>query len=78
MTITPAQVAQLGSDEQPVDAREMAIQFTLGDRSHFQLQVACLIPGQQRLLVLNYSKPAPLSDDDIDHWRAIKHKLRFA
>ena len=78
MTITAAKAACLGGDEQPVDAREMAIQFMVGDKCHFQLQAACLVPSQQRLLVLNYSKPGPLSDDDIEHWRGIKQKLRFA
>ncbi|MEG0245117.1 MAG: DcrB-related protein [Pseudomonas sp.] len=78
MTLTPAQVARLGSAEQHVEGREMAIQFMVGDKPNFQLQAACLIPGHQRMLVLNYSKPAPMSDDDISHWRAIKQKLRFA
>lgn len=77
MTITPAKIERLGPNEHPIEAREMAIEFMVGDKPHFQLQTACLIPGQQRLLVLNYSKPAPLSSDDIAHWRAIKQKLRF-
>lgn len=75
--ITPAKNAHLGADDHPVEAREMAIEFLVGARTHFQLQVACLIPSQHRLLVLNYSKPGPLSTDDIKHWRAIKQKLRF-
>ncbi|HDS1698572.1 MULTISPECIES: DcrB-related protein [Pseudomonas] len=78
LTITPAKVTRLGSNEHPVDSREMAIQFMVGDKPHYQLQAACLIPGQQRMLVLNYSKPGPLSDDDISHWRALKDELRFA
>jgi len=77
MTITPTKIARLGTDEQPIDAREAAIEFRVGDKLHFQLQAGCLIPGQQRLLVLNYSKSGPLSSADIAHWRAIKQKLRF-
>ncbi|MBC3486940.1 DcrB-related protein [Pseudomonas kermanshahensis] len=77
MTITPTKIARLGVDDQPVEAREMGIEFMVGNKSHFQLQAACLIPGQHRLLVLNYSKPSPLNTDDIEHWRAIKQKLRF-
>jgi len=77
MTITPTKIARLGVDDQPVEAREMGIEFMVGNKSHFQLQAACLIPGQHRLLVLNYSKPNPLNTDDIEHWRAIKQKLRF-
>lgn len=77
MTITPTKIARLGADEQPVEAREMGIEFMVGNKPHFQLQAACLIPGQHRLLVLNYSKPSPLNTDDIEHWRAIKQKLRF-
>lgn len=77
MTITPPKTARLGADEHPVEAREMAIEFMVGNKPQFQLQAACLIPGQHRLLVLNYSKPAPLSSGDIEHWRAIKQKLRF-
>jgi hypothetical protein len=78
MTITATQVARLGGGEQCVEAREMAIQFMVGDKLNFQLQAACLVPYQQRLLVLNYSKTGPLSDSDIEHWRGIKQKLRFA
>lgn len=78
MTLTPAQVTRLGRNEHHVDGREMAIQMMVGDKPHYQLQAACLVPGQQRMLVLNYSKPGPLSDDDISHWRAIKGELRFA
>lgn len=78
LTITPAKVTRLGSNEHPVDSREMAIQFMVGDKPHYQLQAACLIPGQKRMLVFNYSKPGPLSDDDISHWRALKDELRFA
>ncbi|WP_449432095.1 DcrB-related protein [Pseudomonas putida] len=77
MTLTPTQITRLGGSEQQVDGREMAIQFMVGNTLNYQLQAACLIPGQQRMLVLNYSKPRPLSDDDINHWRAIKQKLRF-
>jgi hypothetical protein len=77
IAITPAKIAHLGTDEHPIEAREMAIEFMVGDKTQFQLQLACLIPGQHRLLVLNYSKPGPLSTDDIEHWRAIKQKLRF-
>ncbi|WP_349974934.1 DcrB-related protein [Pseudomonas sp. WHRI 8519] len=78
MTITPTQVTRLGRNEHAVEGREIAIQFMVGDKPNYQLQAACLIPGQQRMLVLNYSKPGPLSDDDINHWRAIKAELRFA
>ncbi|MFJ4347725.1 DcrB-related protein [Pseudomonas sp. NPDC089401] len=78
LTITATQVARLGGEEQFVEAREMAVQFMVGDKPNFQLQAACLVPYQQRLLVLNYSKPGPLSDSDIEHWREIKQKLRFA
>ncbi|MFF5866186.1 DcrB-related protein [Pseudomonas sp. NPDC012596] len=78
MTITPPQVTRLGRNEHHVEGREMAIQFMVGDKPNYQLQATCLIPGQQRMLVLNYSKPEPLSDDDINHWRAIKDELRFA
>ncbi|MBC3483987.1 DcrB-related protein [Pseudomonas capeferrum] len=78
MTLTPATVTRLGSAEHPVDAREMTIQFMVGDKPNYQLQAACLVPGQQRMLVLNYSKAGPMSDDDIGHWRAIKQKFRFA
>jgi len=77
MTITPTQAVYLGRSEPPVEAREMAIQFMVGNKPNFQLQAACLIPGQQRMLVLNYSKHGPLDDEDIRHWWAIKHKLRF-
>ncbi|TLP55080.1 MULTISPECIES: DcrB-related protein [Pseudomonas] len=77
MAITATQVARLGDKEQFVEAREMAIQFMVGEKLNFQLQAACLVPYQQRLLVLNYSKPGPLSDSDIEHWRGIKQKLRF-
>lgn len=77
ITITPTKIARFGGDEQQVEAREMAIEFMFGDKPTFQLQAACLIPGRHRLLVLNYSKPAPLNSDDIEHWRAIKQKLRF-
>ncbi|MNE54591.1 hypothetical protein D3C80_1493770 [compost metagenome] len=78
MTITPPQIASLGREEQSVEAREMTIEFMVGDKPNFQRQAACLVPGQQRLLVINYSKPGPLSSDDINHWLAIKQKLRFA
>ena len=78
LTITPAQVTRLGGNKHQVEGREMAIQFRVGDKPNYQLQAACLIPGQPRMLVLNYSKPGPLSDDDINHWRAIKDELRFA
>ncbi|MFG0410009.1 DcrB-related protein [Pseudomonas sp. FYR_11] len=77
ISITPTEVTRLGSGEQSVDAREMAIEFVAADKPNFQLQAACLIPGQQRLLVLNYSKPKPLNSGDIKHWRAIKQELRF-
>ena len=77
MTITPTKIARLGGGEHSVEAREMAIEFKVGDTPNFQLQAACMIPGQHRLLVINYSKPSPLSSDDIEHWRAIKQELRF-
>lgn len=77
LTITPAQITHLGHQQQ-VEGREMAVQFMTGDKPNFQLQVACLIPGQHRMLVLNYSKQGPLSDGDITHWRAIKQTLRFS
>ncbi len=77
LTITPTQVTRLGGNEHQVEGREMAIRLMVGDKPNYQLQAACLIPGQQRMLVLNYSKPEPLSDDDISHWRAIKDELRF-
>lgn len=77
MTITPTKIARLGGGEHSVEAREMAIEFKVGDKPNFQLQAACMIPGQHRLLVINYSKPSPLSSDDIEHWRAIKQQLRF-
>lgn len=77
MTITPTRITRLGSDEDPIEGREMAIEFRVGDKPNFQLQAACLIPGQHRLLVLNYSKPSSLSSNDIEHWRAIKQQLRF-
>lgn len=78
MTISPTQVAHLGADEHTVEARELCIKFMVGDKPNYQQQAACLIPGEQRLLVLNYSKPSPLSDNDVEHWRTIKQKLRFA
>lgn len=77
LTITPAQITHLGHQQQ-VEGREMAVQFMTGDKPNFQLQVACLIPGQHRMLVLNYSKQGPLSDGVITHWRAIKQTLRFS
>ncbi|MBL4980926.1 DcrB-related protein [Pseudomonas fluorescens] len=77
LSITPAQITHLGHQQQ-VEGREMAVQFMTGDKPNFQLQVACLIPGQHRMLVLNYSKQGPLSDGDISHWRAIKQTLRFS
>ncbi|TKK00590.1 DUF1795 domain-containing protein [Pseudomonas fluorescens] len=77
LTITPAQITHLGHQQQ-VEGREMAVQFMTGDKPNFRLQVACLIPGQHRMLVLNYSKQGPLSDGDITHWRAIKQTLRFS
>lgn len=77
LSITPAQITHLGNQQQ-VEGREMAVQFMTGGKPNFQLQVACLIPGQQRLLVLNYSKQGPFSDGDITHWRAIKQTLRFS
>lgn len=72
MTITPTKIARLGGGEHSVEAREMAIEFKVGDKPNFQLQAACLIPGQHRLLVINYSKPSPLSSDHIEHWRGIQ------
>ncbi|WP_339483647.1 DcrB-related protein [Pseudomonas sp. RL_5y_Pfl2_73] len=77
LSITPAQITHLGHQQQ-VEGREMAVQFMTGDKPNFQLQAACLIPGQHRMLVLNYSKQGPLSDGDITHWRAIKQTLRFS
>ena len=59
------------------EGREVALQFMHGDQPTFQLQLACLLPGQQRLLVLNYSKHSLLTDADIEHWRWIKKSLRF-
>lgn len=77
LTISPRQVTYLGNDEH-VEGREMSIQFEVGNTPNFQLQVACLIPGQARMLVLNYSKPGPLSDTDIAHWQAIKHATHLS
>ncbi|MFY1031151.1 MULTISPECIES: DcrB-related protein [Pseudomonas] len=56
MTITPTKIARLGGGEHSVEAREMAIEFKVGDKPNFQLQAACMILGQHRLLVINYSK----------------------
>ncbi|WP_459207669.1 DcrB-related protein [Pseudomonas sp. MLB6B] len=77
MTFTHSKVVRLGNDQQ-LEAREMAIELKVGDTPNFQLQAACLIPDQHRLLVLNYSKPGPWNDGDIQHWRAIKQTLRLA
>ncbi|WP_409260363.1 DcrB-related protein [Pseudomonas putida] len=35
MTITPMQIACLGAAEHPIEAREMAIEFMVGETAHF-------------------------------------------
>lgn len=77
LTIGPRHVTHLGRD-QAVEGREMTIQFEVGGTPNVQLQVACLIPGQARLLVLNYSKPGPFGEHDLAHWQAIKKATRLS
>lgn len=67
----------LGPDAQ-LEGREIDLEYMLNDAPTYQLQVACKLPGQPRLLVLSYSKHSPFSEDDIDHWRSIKKTLRLA
>lgn len=76
-TCTVPQNVFIGQDPK-TGGREVALQFMHGDQPTFQLQLACQLPGQQRLLVLNYSKHSMLTDADIEHWRWIKNSLRFA
>lgn len=77
LTCTDAVTVFIGKDKQ-VEGREAALQFTHANQPMYQLQLACQLPGQQRLLVLNYSKHSALTEADISHWRAIKDSLHFA
>lgn len=77
LTCTDPVTVFIGKDE-PVEGREAVLQFTHANQPMYQLQLACQLPGQQRLLVLNYSKHSALSEADIGHWRAIKDSLHFA
>jgi len=76
-TCTAPKHVLIGQDPK-AEGLEAALQFMHGDQPTFQLQLACQLPGQQRLLVLNYSKHSLLTDADIEHWRWIKNNLRFA
>ncbi|MBI6635227.1 DcrB-related protein [Pseudomonas paralactis] len=77
LTCTDPVTVFIGKDK-PVEGREAVLQFTHANKPMYQLQLACQLPGQQRLLVLNYSKHSALSEADIGHWRAIKDSLHFA
>ncbi|WP_315336749.1 DcrB-related protein [Pseudomonas grimontii] len=77
LTCTDPVTVFIGKDTH-VEGREAALQFTHGNQPMYQLQLACQLPDQQRLLVLNYSKPSALTEADISHWRAIKDSLHFA
>lgn len=77
LTCTDPVTVFIGKDEQ-VEGREAALQFTHVNQPMYQIQLACQLPGQQRLLVLNYSKHGALTEADISHWRAIKDSLHFA
>lgn len=76
LSCTDPQPALIGQD-QAIEGTEMAIQFMRGDAPVYQLQLACQVPGQPRMLVLNYSKPSAFTEVDVDHWRTIKRSLRF-
>jgi len=76
LTCTDPVTVFIGGDEQ-VEGREAALQFTHANQPMYQLQLACQLPGQQRLLVLNYSKHSALTEADIVHWREIKNSLHF-
>ena len=77
LTCTDPVTVFIGKDK-PVEGREAVLQFTHANKPMYQLQLACQLPGQQRLLVLNYSQHSALSEADIGHWRAIKDSLHFA
>ncbi|WP_294738183.1 DcrB-related protein [uncultured Pseudomonas sp.] len=76
LTCTDPVTVFIGGDEQ-VEGREAALQFMHANQPMYQLQLACQLPGQQRLLVLNYSKHSALTEADIVHWREIKNSLHF-
>lgn len=76
LTCTDPVSVFIGEDEQ-VEGREAALQFMHANQPMYQLQLACQPPGQQRLLVLNYSKHSGFTEADIGHWRAIKDSLHF-
>jgi len=77
LTCTDPVTVFIGKDKQ-VEGREAVLQFMHANQPMYQLQLACQLPGQQRLLVLNYSKHSALTEADISHWRAIKDSLHFA
>jgi len=76
LSCTEPQPVSIGQD-QAIEGTEMAIQFMRGDAPVYQLQLACQVPGQPRMLVINYSKPSAFTEVDVDHWRAIKSSVRF-
>ncbi|WDY55986.1 DcrB-related protein [Pseudomonas sp. PSKL.D1] len=76
LNISGLQATRFGPDQQ-MEGWEMALDFTVGKQPNVQLQAACLIPGQQRMLVLNYSKHGLMNNQDLQHWRALKRGLRL-
>jgi len=56
---------------------EIRNQFVRGPEKVFQYQLACALPGARTMLALSYVKSEPLTDADLEHWKAIKASLAF-
>ncbi|MHC6224501.1 DcrB-related protein [Pseudomonas sp. X10] len=75
----------IASEPQPVTAGqarniqglEISLQLRRADQLTHQRQLAYQPPGEQRLVVMSYSKNSPLGDADLAHWQAIKAGLRL-
>lgn len=72
----PARVMKV-SLAQNVEALEVQNQFSKGQETVYQYQLAVSVPGSRQMLSLSYLKSQPLGAAEAEHWAKIKKSLTF-